>query len=1135
MAHIGILKWFDESKGIGVVCGIENTEYLIDKKNIHGKVRDFSKGAALVFELKNSGKTAKNIHFIGEDSDWPILQTYLGKKDDIYIEVEITGLGYRGNPYKKRERKKFSLLDLAVKQFFWDKNEQEIVPIVTGYFDAGLNRDLFIEYAGFIKSSIRKYYKTEIANSILGRCFGHFGDKLDRNILFNVWKTSKFEFINYDDKGDYEIPKDILLENSNRLNSIDLNRIKSYTFNSGFYNDLWDKEVSQLHLLDLPSITNLYALLNFIENVNLVVLKANLDETYVRKFIEKIHLQSKNIGLISNNHLFNEYIKIEGEVDSRISSTSKELIHSQLIEVIVEQSSKEYMIELWLKNLVKDLPFEDIKLAFLIEHAQLEKKLLIFSKLDTSAQFVLLKEYKKVYDWEKAYEFLEIFVKKQNPDLSSFRLSEKLFDDNFWVNKLSTELLYLFREYARENISDEDQKKLFFKGLCEKISDSFIIDNIDNFDKNDFEKILLYKNDDKGFILNILKLKVLSKHIDQSEWVYDLAFSYLDSINFQNFDKIVFESFSASDYFKLWELGKAKLFPSEYIDKLISSDSESIHMFDKWIANGLVTQLEINDYLLDYLYNAIPVTDRMVFYSQYNCIKYLSKFDKYLLDILEMNNEFYSLLLWFIDKGGFFDFDLLKSKFIYFYPEDQVIIIKKLFYLKATNRFDLTTKRLDELTRVDVDLYKLNLKLNPDVKLDISSEVIIKSLVSFEIYGKFLVESELLAIAINNIQNNKSQRFKLSYYFEKCLGRQVGEFDWNTQGEIRKVKYGDNKFYFAIYYKEGEWVDDKHSYNSRYEKKPNFEAVKKVIEQLPKCKWNSVENHWGVPSSYESEILNFAQTYTFSFNFEDGRIGNNPHLVKYKRIEVPTGILFCEGRAANKVHESFKKEFWWCVGQPCFSKCETLHSPKDWQDYTLLDFCNILHFDLDETNRLKDHIPNGKYYRFIALINRFNHLLDKLYCQSCNEILSPIDSSHFAAHTIVRFSCANTNCTNTEEVYLNHCLNGKCNSIIDSRVSSKCPNGLFICDSCGSCCSHEMLNRRLTNLREVGGYIHPNLISSVQDKAGHLERAEYFCYKCTKKMIEVKPDVFYCKEDNVTYDTVKFRFKRPNKVYNVDS
>jgi len=32
-------------------------------------------------------------------------------------------------------------------------------------------------------------------------------------------------------------------------------------------------------------------------------------------------------------------------------------------------------------------------------------------------------------------------------------------------------------------------------------------------------------------------------------------------------------------------------------------------------------------------------------------------------------------------------------------------------------------------------------------------------------------------------------------------------------------------------------------------------------------------------------------------------------------------------------------------------------------------------------------------------------------------------------------------------------------------------------------------------------------------------------------MTEVKPVVFYCKDDNVTYDTVKFRFERPHKVY----
>ena len=176
-----------------------------------------------------------------------------------------------------------------------------------------------------------------------------------------------------------------------------------------------------------------------------------------------------------------------------------------------------------------------------------------------------------------------------------------------------------------------------------------------------------------------------------------------------------------------------------------------------------------------------------------------------------------------------------------------------------------------------------------------------------------------------------------------------------------------------------------------------------------------------------------------------------------------------------------------------------------------------------------DFIPKGHYYKFIGLINRFNRLLNKIYCSDCNEILYPVEIANFAAHAVVRFHCINSNCSNSDEIYLNHCLNGKCKNIIDSRVSKKCSNGLVICDNCGSCCSHDMLNRRLSNLKTTGGYIHENLIERVEGKLGHLERAQYFCYKCASNMEETAIDIFHCNQCHVTYDTTKFKFERPHK------
>jgi len=505
--------------------------------------------------------------------------------------------------------------------------------------------------------------------------------------------------------------------------------------------------------------------------------------------------------------------------------------------------------------------------------------------------------------------------------------------------------------------------------------------------------------------------------------------------------------------------------------------------------------------------------------------------------IKQLQNDFYNIILWFLDKEDIFDFELLKQKFIYFAPDDQVRIIRKLFFLKATGHLALTVEKLNELTRADLDLYKTNLNFNPEIPVDISTDVLIKALVSYEEKQRFFVESELLTFILNDLKSDKTRRFRLSNYFENCLGRQTAEFNWETEGEIKKVNFGNNQFYFAIIFSTGEtrWINNRWGSREVYIPNPRFENIKEAVKKLPRVKWNPEEKHWGVPSQYETEVLKFAKDQRFFLDFEGSNYANNIHLAEFKRDAIPNGITFCEGRLANRPHEMFKTEFWWCAGQPCFSKCETIHSKEEWENYTLLDFCEILGFNTDETNRMGDHIPKGRYYQFVALINRFNRLLEKLYCHDCNHILFPVNISHFAARTVVKFHCINEACSNNDQIYLNHCLNAQCNCIIDSRVSKKCTNGLFICDNCGSCCSHKMLEKRLNNLRltdipdtSLKQRIIDDLTYKVENKLGHLERAEYFCYKCKTEMTEVSNDIFQCSNCNVKYNTTKYKFNRPH-------
>lgn len=426
----------------------------------------------------------------------------------------------------------------------------------------------------------------------------------------------------------------------------------------------------------------------------------------------------------------------------------------------------------------------------------------------------------------------------------------------------------------------------------------------------------------------------------------------------------------------------------------------------------------------------------------------------------------------------------------------------------------MTIDKLNEISRIDLDLHSTSLNYNPLVHLDLSTDVIIKALISYEQKGRFLVENELLTVVLDNLGNEKTRRFKFDAYFERCKGRRVIRFDRKTNGDILKIVFDDVKFYYAISFPN----------NGK-----DFERLKQKVKELPNCRWNATAQHWGVPSTFEKEVLKFGRENRFLFKFEGSLFANNSHLVSLERSEIPKGLSFCDGRLSNKQDYIFNKDFWWCNGQPCYEKCDSIHCSDDWENYTLLDFCEILKLNTDSANKINEIISFGQYIQFTGLINRFNNLLEKLYCNDCKEILYPVENAHFAAHSVLRFKCANVNCTNKEEIYLNHCLNGQCNAIIDSRISKKCSNGLHICDNCGSCCSNDQMERRLNNLITVGGYIHSQLQKCVNEKLGHLERADYFCHKCATKMIEIKDDVFHCSQCNVMYDTKKYKMNRPLK------
>lgn len=1142
---IGLVKWFDSDKGFGVIGIPDNSEYFLHINNFSGTPKDIQQGTPIIFSPRKdrNRNTAENCRIVGELEDWKTLLFYLGKSESVRAEVVVSGRGYRGNPYRGKKIHTFNLADLSVNHIFRGKTTFDIINTITDYFDNDLDSNNFVAYCEFLENRIVKYFSSEISTTILCEIFSYFGQNLTDDILFQVWKNQKFKFVSRPELEEQGIQETILKSHIAEISIPELKRIKDFSFGSEFCSQFVAKEFENIGNFNSDELKNLYQFIEFTTESEQKKLKSQLDNLYVGQIITELTRRASCFATINNSDDFKQYSNLLNLIPREFAETDKDKIKNELNKIIVSKSSNDFLPELWLKGLIDEISFESITNFFLDENTNSSDKITILSKIALNQQFELLKAFSAENNFERAFSLIESLLNKEDYR-NYFPISKILFDADIWKEKKCKELAELFVNYIDNHCDDEQKYELFFKGFVKNVPQNLALRNVRELDEEKCTKIFKSQSENKVFIKEILGRKI-TNDIYTLRWLYELAQEFLDKTDFNSFDKTVFESIEQTEYFKLWEDNKAKIFPENHIVELLADDFKHYSEIEKWTKNKAITQEGITEFLFSYLNQQISVTERKIFYKQFNHIKYLLQTNEvYLEQIKQYQNDFYNVIIWFLDREENFDFELIKRKFIYFAPDEQIRIIRKLFFLKASDKFDLTVEKLNELTRFDLDLYRTNLKFNPEIPVDISTDVVIQALMSYQEKQRFLVESELLSVVLEDLKLDKTMRFKLTHHFEHCLGRETAEFNWERNGEIKKVSFGENKFYYAISFplmeKWGTNCDRWGNEYDRYEKNPRFEELKEAVKLLPGRKWNSQLEHWGVPSMYEKQVLEFAKEHRFYLDFEGSKYANNTHLAYFKRNiynkttkqsepNIPNGIQFCEGRLANKPHEMFKKDFWWCAGEPCFGKCETIHSTEEWEKYTLLDFCEILGFNTDETSNKGEFISKGIYYQFVGLINRFNRLLKKLYCRDCNQILYPMETSHFAAYTVVRFHCTNENCTNNDEVYLNHCLNGKCNNIIDSRDSQRCDNGLFICDICGSCCSHNMLTRRLTNLESTGGYIHDNLRKCVNEKLGHLERAEYFCHKCKTKMTETSTDVFQCSNCNVKYDTTKYQLKRTHK------
>lgn len=1072
---LGIINWYDGEKGYGVLQNLhDHREYFIHQSKVGNQYKTILKEGDIVvfspdFDQKRNREIAINIRYLNNSQDlkWGI-NTWINEEyvTDLHIEKILTNyLRF----YSKYNRESFS-----------DANNQ-LIEIISSFSKNGIELKKLYSY---YKKAITGIFDQQKSKKLSEMSDLVMMEKIPSEMYHIILETANTSYICL-----------VIANISVELTEVAV--IKAIEISKNFC-DLLDE------------------LIRFAKDINEQDVKEELDNDKSLITNESFWngIAGQNIISATIRHIFNQGNLIEIKTlikQGYIRSIDNSMLISLRPDIVVDLKVCAY----------NECVVDKIDVQFTIDNVD---------KFSASNLVKIARVYKLSDDlFSKIFLcYIRNLLSKKGSSYNDVNVFAEEIPE---VHKLITDN----HDYLAENSEEEYQKlllRLYKTSFVHTIDEHFIIYHIKEFSISEIFNIL------SGEQVEISqRKKVLSALFNDllKSASYD-RLTNLTSVCRQANELLnddyslwlveVCSSLSSENQYYLWKNRISEIYPSTYIrESLLTSNEEGYIEFFNLYQGQLITVVTASNELWDILNQYQKITNRPDFYRVLYCIKYLIKINSSYKEAIEqVGNDYYSLILWFLSYSDKFDYDLLCRLFIYFLPNDQVRIIKGLFFMKEEGKIQLSVKMLDSLLRVDADLYKLISNQHPEVPVDLSSEIVIKALVHFAETGNFSSDKEVLTIVIHTGQYSKNEKFKIGCYFDECKGRKVYNWDGNRR-ECGRIKQLDDTFYCVeIYpYVEQRVYSRGMGYHTESVFNSSFHTIVDAVKSINGRRWNAEKNYWEVPIAAKEILFGLAEEFGLSI---EGT--KNPHMkiFKVENEGNPPRVNYCEGRPAQKQDEYVGKDFLWCRNSKCFAECVKEHTKEEWENYTLLDFCRILGLNTDSVDSEGRTVRYGKYLTFSSIINRANSIIEHLYCRACGEMLEPVNISNYLAHLVTHFHCTNTTCEKHHHViYISKCFNWKCNGVIDDRDIKKCPNGWNICPECGSCCSNRTAGQRIVNNKEIGIKTNPYLIDFYERKLGHLEKREFYCWKCGRLMNHIGESVYECPICGVRYDRKKYDFE----------
>lgn len=294
---------------------------------------------------------------------------------------------------------------------------------------------------------------------------------------------------------------------------------------------------------------------------------------------------------------------------------------------------------------------------------------------------------------------------------------------------------------------------------------------------------------------------------------------------------------------------------------------------------------------------------------------------------------------------------------------------------------------------------------------------------------------------------------------------------------------------------------------SKYVQKAENRTLAPIIrEHLMKLLKQKIKDDERIIVNYDQAVLDKVKRF-----FYYKVAGQNCFLTDKKdELERMQYRYFCSPHLNEKPERVTSLHFFWCMGRECYQNALELQtirnleaSGKSWKDYSLMHIAEILgHPLIKDTGYGFETLPIIS--TFIAIVNKAKRVFSYLKCEDCGHLLFASKKNVLGNYS--HFRCRNTYCRSYwKDVYISFCFKCK-RGLIDSRKTKKCPNGMYICPSCLSCCSNEYYEKQAARYENAGMQI-PRYIS-LHIGQGHADQGKYFCPKCGGEIKVIHDDHF---------------------------